>query len=198
MATAKKSTVLELPELQLRQAIIELIGSTPLVVHQFSQKAQQEMLDAQMGKAKKGKVNRDPEQEYRDSLHVRPDGKYGFPAVGFKGAVVTSANDAGMQKTMIRRAFHVTGQELVEIEGEPHMRTDIVKIGMGTSMVRFRGEFSQWKAKVPIVYNAGVISLEQLVNLFRLAGFGVGVGEWRPERDGVLGTWEVGTVSTLD
>ena len=193
MAT-KKSDVIELPELKLSQAEIELIGSTPLLVHQFSQKEKMKMLGAQTGKAKSGKEARDPHQEYLDSLYIMPDGKYGFPAVAFKSAVVNAANDAGMQKTMIRRAFHIVGGELLEIIGEPHMREDVVKIGMGTAMVRFRGEFIKWSVTIPIIYNEGVISIEQLVNLFRIAGFGVGVGEWRPEKNGVMGTWKVGKI----
>lgn len=194
----KKTNVIELPELKLSQIQIQLIGRTPLVVHQFSQKEKMKMLGVQTGKAKSGKEARDPEQEYRDSLYVKPDGKYGFPAVAFKCAVVNAANDAGMQKTMMRRAFHVIGDELLEIQGEPHMREDVVRIGMDVAMVRFRGEFTQWSVNVPIVYNQGIISLEQIVNLFRIAGFGVGVGEWRPEKNGVLGTWEVGTVTTME
>jgi len=71
------------------------------------------------------------------------------------------------------------------------MRTDRVTIGMGTTDIRYRAEFKEWSADVPIVFNEGVISLEQLVNLFKIAGFGVGVGEWRPERDGIHGTWDV-------
>lgn len=197
MATKQNNTVMELPELKLKQARIELVGRTPLVVHNFSQKEKMKMLGAQTGKAKSGKEPRNPEQEYLDSLYVRSDGKYGFPAVGFKGSVVSAANDAGLQKTMIRRAFHVIGDELLEIEGVPHMREDVVKVGMNVAMIRFRGEFTQWRVKVPIIYNEGIISLEQLVNLFRIAGFGVGVGEWRPEKNGVLGTWEVGEISVV-
>jgi hypothetical protein len=109
-------------------------------------------------------------------------------------AVVTAANDAGIQKVLARRAFHVVGGELVKIEGEPTMRTDRVTIGMGTTDIRYRAEFKEWAADVPIVFNEGVISLEQLVNLFSIAGFGVGVGEWRPERDGIHGTWDVAGV----
>ena len=30
------------------------------------------------------------------------------------------------------------------------------------------------------MYNENVLSMEQIVNLFNIAGFGAGVGEWRP------------------
>ena len=95
--------------------------------------------------------------------------------------------------TDMRRAFHIDG-DLVEIKSEQHpqMRMDMVRIGMGTADVRFRPEFRDWSADVPIRFNEAVISVEQIVNLFNLAGFGVGIGEWRPEKDGQWGMFHVG------
>ena len=82
--------------------------------------------------------------------------------------------------------FFVPG-ELVAIEGEPSMREDMVRVGMGTADLRYRPEFKSWSISLPIEYNADAITLEQIVNLVNLAGFGVGIGEWRPERDGQYG-----------
>lgn len=186
------SEVIHLPELKQRKVIIRVIGTSSLITHPFGKKSLKMIEDKQQGKAKSSKHDvRDPEQEYLDSMYICEDGSYGFPAIGFKGAVVTAANDAGIQKVLARRAFHVVDGELVKIESEPSMRTDRVTIGMGTTDVRYRAEFKEWSANIPIIFNEGVISLEQLINLFRIAGFGVGIGEWRPERNGIHGTWEV-------
>jgi hypothetical protein len=189
---AKTTEVISLPVLRQRKVVVKVIGATSLITHPFGQKALKSIEDKQAGKAKSGKHDiRDPEQEYHDSMYICEDGNYGFPAIGFKGAVVTAANDAGIQKVLARRAFHVMGGELVKIVGEPSMRTDRVTIGMGTTDIRYRAEFKEWSAEIPVIFNEGVISLEQLINLFRIAGFGVGIGEWRPERNGIHGTWEV-------
>lgn len=189
---AKSSGLIELPDLKQRKATISVVGTTSLITHPFSQKAKDSIEDKQSGKPKASKHDiRKPEEDYKNSLYIREDGSYGFPAIGFKGSVVTAANDAGIQKVLARRAFHVTGGELVKIDGNPSMRTDRVTIGMGTTDLRYRAEFKEWGATIPVIYNEGVISLEQLVNLFRIAGFGVGIGEWRPERNGIHGTWEV-------
>ena len=67
----------------------------------------------------------------------------------------------------------------------------MVRVGMGTADIRFRGEFNEWEALIPIRYNAGVLTAEQIVNLFQLGGFAVGIGEWRPEKGGVHGMYEV-------
>lgn len=194
MATKKATEAIQLPELKIKTAQVTLRGTTPLIVHRFAEKARKEMLDKQMGVAKQKKAFKDPERDYLDSLYTLPDGTPGFPAVAFKAAAVSAANDAGIQKVLARRAFHITGGELLPINGGHRMREDVVRIAMGTADIRHRAEFPEWEVTVPVAYNASIITLEQLVNLFNIAGFGVGVGEWRPERNGINGTWEVAEV----
>jgi hypothetical protein len=83
-------------------------------------------------------------------------------------------------------------QNLVRIIGpEPTMREDPVKIGMGTSDLRYRGEFFPWAARLQVRFNANVLSPAQILNLINTAGFAVGVGEWRPERGGQSGLFHV-------
>lgn len=188
---AKNDTgVITIPELRKESISIRLIGDSPLIVHRFSEKARKEMLDKMTGQAKSGREPYDPQAEYESSMYRMEDGTPGFPAVAFKAAAVDAANDAGIQKVLARRAFHVIG-ELVPIYGTPVMREDVVRVGMGTSTVRHRAEFKKWEVVIDVVYNAGIISMAQLINLFQIAGFGVGVGEWRPQKDGTFGTFHV-------
>ena len=115
--------------------------------------------------------------------------------VGFKNAAVSGCRFAdGIKMTVARGAFHVV-EELSPIEGEPSMRPggDMVRVGMGKADLRYRGEFRKWKTTLRIRYNASALSVEQIVNLFNSAGFGVGVGEWRPEKDGSHGMFHVAT-----
>jgi hypothetical protein len=77
------------------------------------------------------------------------------------------------------------------IEGHPDMREDMVRIGMGTADLRYRGEFKTWATTLHIRYNARAMSMEQIVNLFNIGGFACGVGEWRPGRDGSNGMFHV-------
>ena len=44
-----------------------------------------------------------------------------------------------------------------------------------------------------VAFNANVLSAEQIVNLFNTGGFGIGVGEWRPQKDGPFGRFHVAT-----
>jgi hypothetical protein len=50
---------------------------------------------------------------------------------------------------------------------------------------------------VRVRFNANVLSAAQIVNLFNTAGFGVGIGEWRPEKDGQFGMFHVATADEL-
>jgi len=102
-----------------------------------------------------------------------------------------------MTKVAARQAFHVDGEYAV-IEGdEPTMREDMVRVGMGTADIRYRGEFRNWWTTIDIKYNANVLSAEQILNLMQTAGFAVGVGEWRPERDGQYGRFHVATAAEM-
>jgi hypothetical protein len=188
--------IVEIKKINIQRTTIELVGDSSLIVHAWSAKAKKEMLDKQMKKAKNAKIAKDPEKDYEDSFYRLPDGSPGFPAIAFKSAAVSAGGrfSDGLKMTELRGSFHIEG-ELVQIIGEPTMREDMVRIGMGTADIRYRPEFLNWRVRLPIRYNADAISLEQIVNLFNLGGFGVGVGEWRPERDGPHGMFHVATES---
>jgi len=194
MATkSKEVTRIELPKLEIRRMEVTLVGDSPLVCHKWAEKAKKEMLDKQMKKAKGGKMAKDPNEDYKNSLYEHPDGGYGFPSIAFKRAAVDACSQVdGVTKVNARAAFHIDG-ELVKIVGEPSMREDMVRIAMGTADIRYRGEFKKWKAVFTVKFNTGVFSPEQIVNLFNTAGFGIGIGENRPQRNGSWGMFHVAT-----
>lgn len=185
MATKKTTEKIDLPALNIQAFELTLVGDSPLICHAWSHKAKQQMLEKQMKKAATAKAAKDPEQDYLDSLYPHPEGGYGFPAVAFKSAAVSACRALDKTITMVqaRGAFHIIG-ELVKIDGEPRPREDMVRVGMGTADIRFRGEFPEWKTTFLVRYNASVLQAEQIINLFNHAGFHVGVGENRPEKSG--------------
>lgn len=196
MAKAKAADtaerVVEIPRIEIERMIIRVVGDSPLVVHKWSEKAKKEMLDKQMKVAKRGREAKDPQRDFEESIYHHPDGGYGFPSIAFKSAAVDACRFTdGTKMTVARGAFHVEG-EFVKVEGgEPKPREDMVRVGMGTADIRYRAEFTNWAADIPIAYNKHALSREQIVNLFNLAGFGVGVGEWRPEKNGQFGRFHV-------
>jgi hypothetical protein len=67
----------------------------------------------------------------------------------------------------------------------------MVRVGMGTADIRYRAEFVAWSIDLPITYNARTVSVEQIVAMLDAGGFGTGIGEWRPEKDGQFGRFHV-------
>lgn len=192
MATKKPTEqAITLPRLNLQTIQLRLVGDSPLIVHAWSEKSKKMMLDKMMKKANTGRVAKDPEQEYRDSLYPFPGGGFGFPSIAFKSAAVDAASFVdGITKVQMRGCFHIPG-ELVKIDGEPTPREDVCRVGMGAADLRYRGMFDPWAATVTVQFNANAISAEQIANMFSIAGFSIGVGEWRPARDGQFGRFHL-------
>lgn len=177
--------------MEIERATITLVGDSSLICHAWSQKVKQGMLRKQKKEAQQAKAAKDPEQDFKDSLYPFPGGGYGHPTVAFKSAAVDACSHVlEITKVEARGAFHING-ELLKIEGKPTMREDMVRVGMGSADLRYRGEFKEWKTTFSIRFNKNVLSIEQIVLLFNTAGFAIGVGEWRPEKNGSHGMFHV-------
>lgn len=214
MAT-KKTEVIEIRPIEIKKVTVRVMGDTPLIMHAWSEKAKRMMLEAQMGIAKgKKKEVKNPADDFIRSMYwltpMPEDGtmesfeeaiangaRFGFPVTAFKQAAISAAYRMGWakDKMSMRGAFYIDSDEngMIEIHSDtPEMREDMVKVGMGTADIRYRGEFKNWYADLTISYNAnGQYSLENIVNIINAGGYVCGVGEWRPERDGQNGMFHV-------
>jgi hypothetical protein len=208
--TGEAAELVTLKPIKIKRIEIKVVGDSSLIVHKWSQKAIQMMLDKQKKKASVGREVRNPEQEFVNTLYfikgepeeLTPEtfqkavkaAQFGFPSTAFKQSAISGGYRSGMtkDKVSIAGSFHID-DEFVHIVGTPTMRTDMVRLGgMGSPAdIRFRAEFKEWSAIILIRYNEMTISAEQIVNLFNVAGFSVGVGEWRPEKNGRFGMFHV-------
>lgn len=182
-----KSVSVEVVEFSIRQVTIPIIGISPLIVHAWSEKSMKMIQDKQAGKAKNKKHEiRNPEDDYQNAKHVAVDGWEGFPAAGFKAAMIRGAKMIGMVMKDTQTAFFIKADceetQLIRIHGESRMRTDMVRVGMGASDIRYRPEYPDWYAELTIEFNEGVLSIDQIHQLVKAAGYGCGVGEMRPEK----------------
>lgn len=191
-----------IPRIEIASLVVKIIGDSPLLVHKWSQKAINQMKAKHARQATAGREVRNPHQEYLDSIYYLPSStekkpRYGFPAVAFKKAAVsacTSLDKSDISQTKARQAFHVTGlggTQLVEITGTPEMQEDSVTVGIDSADLRYRASFMPWTATLYVRFNRNVLSAEQIINILNLAGFAVGVGEWRNEKSGLNGAFHV-------
>lgn len=183
----KTKTSVQILDFEIRQVSIPIVGISPLICHKFSEKAQRQITEKQAGAAKNKKhAIRVPEDDYNGARHISPLGWDGFPAAGFKAAMIRGAKIIGMEMKLTQQAFFINADceetQLVRIHAEPRMRTDMVRIGMGSADVRYRPEYIDWFAELNIEFNQGVLSLEQIYQLVKAAGYGCGIGEMRPEK----------------
>lgn len=137
------------------------------------------------------------EQIFNDA--VANGARFGFPAVAIKKAAVSAAYRQGLTKDKVSAngSFWLNGindAEFVEIESPepPTMREDMVRVGMGTADIRYRGEFRNWKIRCRVSYlKDGAFTLENIINMINLGGFCCGLGEWRTEKGGISGAFRV-------
>lgn len=217
MATTKKveETKVDVMRLDMRQTVIRVVGDTPLICHKWSEKAKRQIRETQTGKAKLKKELKDPVADFIDTLYwldgepeekteqgfieaMQKHPRFGFPSTAFKQSAIMGAYRLGADiKTTVMKAAIIIPAEFIEIKYDTadavEMREDMVKVG-GISKVadiRYRAQITNWSADIPVRFAANVVSLEQIVNLFQLGGFGCGVGEWRNEKDGIFGAYHV-------
>lgn len=219
---ASKSEVVEIKPIEVKKFKIKLVGDTPLIMHAWSEKAKREMLDAQQGKKKgKKKEFKNPVFDFINSMYWltdKPDvtcdmseeecekrfteaindgAVFGFPVTAIKQAAISAAYRMGWVKNKmeLRGAFFLDSDEngMIEIKSDvPEMREDMVRIGMGTADIRYRGEFKNWSAELTVSYNTnGQHSVDTIVNIINAGGYICGIGEWRPEKDGQNGMFHV-------
>lgn len=214
MAT-KNTDIIEIRPLDIKTVNLHIVGDTPLIMHAWSEKAKRMMLEAQMGLAKgKKKEYKNPVEDFINSMYwlegkpteyteeayenaIASGARFGFPVTGFKQAAISSAYRMGWSKNKVSLQgeffFEADEDGMIEIKSDkPIMREDMVKVGMGTADLRYRGEFRNWSADIVMRYNAnGQYSLENIVNMINAGGYVCGIGEWRPEKSGQNGMFHI-------
>lgn len=192
-------TAISLSRIEREAVSIPITGTAPLIVHRFDEKAKAMMLEAQQSKTRAKKEPKDPVAAFEASKYLLPDGRDGFPAVGFKAAIVGAARlFDGISMVQVKQLVRVVGegpQQLVPLDAaDPMMREDTVRVGMGTADLRYRAQYHPWRAELVVQFVPSQISVESVLALVDAGGIG-GVGEWRPSSPkgatGSYGTWEV-------
>lgn len=207
-AEADITETLLIPRLEKHTLVATIKGTSPLLVHRFSEKSKRIMLEAMQGR-KSPKEPKDPQAEFEAAAYRFEDGGYGFPSIGVKSAMVSAGRFyKGVTMTALRQALFVDGelgvddQKLIRIiSGDPEraatddhgpvLREDVVRVGQGGTDLRYRPMWREWQAEVQVTFVTSMLDAQSVLALLDAAGTGVGIGEWRPERKGDMGTFTV-------
>lgn len=139
---------------------------------------------------------RTDEQRFEEAKYYLSDGKtLAFPAGGLRKSLIRAANFlTGTNMTKARSSLFVYGEDDLDMLT---IKCDEVKIfrkrprnGNGQLVPSIRAECINWETTVIIEFNSEVLSPEQVLRLVEIAGFGVGLGSWRPECGGMWGRFE--------
>lgn len=190
---------ISLSRIETERLEVPIMGTTPLICHRFSEKAKRMMLDNMQGRKNPREI-KDPQAEYEAAFYKFDDGRFGHPTLAFKDATVGGARFYGSSVTMtgLRQSLffvgtqnQVDGMALTEIVGEPVMREDVVRVNRGGTDLRYRPQFNEWTATLTIVYVKAMLTRDSVLSLIEAGGMGVGVGEWRVEKSGDFGTYQI-------
>lgn len=188
---------IEIPAIQLEEMVVTIKGTTPLLTSRFSERARKAIEDKQTKVAGGAKGARQPKAEFEDAMYVidKKGSRFGFPSAGVKKALVSAGGRFTDQHMTVLRGLISIKADLIEIHGPaPTMRTDWGRLSNGTMNLIYRPMFTPWTMDVPVQYIVSMLSRSQLLNLFQIAGFSIGIGAWRAEKNGSFGHFELGEV----
>ena len=148
------ATAVTINPMELNTVNITIVGTAPLIIHAWSEKAKRMMLDKQMGKAQKKQHDvKIPVNDFMNSLYwlterpadgkdddeaernflnaVESGAKFGFPVSGIKQSAAAGAYRAGLTKNMVDMlgTFYITG-------GTDASTSDIAEIVGPTPIMR--------------------------------------------------------------
>jgi len=207
MAKAKKleTSTIEIAPVRMNKLTVHLLGTTPMIQHRFAFKAWRELLQPAMKKnaaAKSESLKHDPLTEFRQTLYInRSESEptlLHFPSGAFSKAIAAAALDLpGASKAQMLRLVSITSLQ-VNIYGVPVLGMDMVRSSdmARTPDVRTRGYLPEWACKIEIEFVSSLIGEQQIINLLSAAGIIVGLGDYRPQKGGAFGKFEV--VSNTD
>lgn len=170
---------------------IPIVGTSPLVVNQFSEKQKNAMREKQEEGSRARKGRKRAAKNFEDACnaarYVSEAGWDGMPAAAFRSAMIAACGVVGFKMTVARKSIFVvaegrdarSGTDLVRIHGKWHMDVRPERNANGNMDLRSRPMWNDWKITVTIQYDADVFLPEDIANLMQRAGIQIGVCEGR-------------------
>lgn len=207
---AKTVTV---PEINLQDIVVRVTGATPLLCNRISDRALAGLSGS--GIPAITQKTRDTDQEFFEARYLDDEGRDCFPGAGIQQSLVNAGGRFGADKmTVLRGALRVMEPLVpiiasIENEGldneaviyytkakgspKPTKAKHVARNpnARGALVLVYRPLYSPWQMRVPVTYNASIISYAEVLNLFQLAGFAIGWGCWRPEKNGTYGQFAI-------
>lgn len=191
-ATGSSTVSVTIAAPKFERAAFEIVGTAPLVMAAFSEKARLKMMATHTAgssaKTKKARESRDFSADCAAALHRLEDGTIGFPASAWRAAMIDACRLVNYKMTMAKMSVFVeadgldkvSGQPLVRIVGDHEEHIAATRNANGSTDLRARPMFRQWSARVRVRWDGDQFTLGDVSNLLSRAGMQIGIGEGRP------------------
>ena len=177
---------------------IEIRGITPLLIHRFSEQAEQAKTSRRIEATK-----RDPREEAKKNAYIAKDGTFYFSAFAIPNAMGSAGSNhkaTGTRKTLrfvVPSAVRMASDMVTIMNGtgpakdfEVDSRPVTIPATKGRIM-RHRPRWDNWEAVFNMSIDDDLLSVEMAHQLLNEAGMSIGIGDFRPEKRGPFGTFRV-------
>ena len=175
------------------QLAMRLTFQTPILMQRWTTKAVRQMLGKMVG-TPEPRVNKDLTRDYDESWYRNTDGVPVIPCRTIKACIVEGAvaTNGVVSKADLKRSLRVVGSTApIKLAGDKTMQVHIVRNDSGTPDVRARAQFPEGCSVDIVVQFGAPLTPDKVMSAIDAAGSSIGIGEWRPEKGGELGTFTV-------
>lgn len=194
----KSEEIIELKRIDFKRAKVRIVGDSDLVLNKMNDVTSKQLTDARKDKAKSTeKPNR--WESVITAIHWYNGKPTDFSEEGLKNALQNNApcittfglkksfgdavirNEIDKYRTKFDANMNVFGKgNLVPIQfAEYSLDEKLMSPKKGSPVLVNLSRFSGWSAEFEIGYVENAYSLEQILNIINLAGFGLGIGSGR-------------------
>jgi hypothetical protein len=173
---------------------VRLTFDTPILMQRWTTKSVRQMLGNMVGMPQP-RMSKNLTQDYEDSWYRNVKGEPIIPCRIIKAALVSAGGPVVgnvVTKADLKRTLRVIGFTApLRFKGEKEMSIKIVRNDNGKPDVRSRAQFPVGTTCEVVLEFGHPLTPDSIVAALEGAGTAVGIGEFRPESGGELGTFSV-------
>ena len=193
-----KTETIEIKRIETKQVTVKIVGDGDLILNKMNDVSTRQLTDQRKNKAKDLEVPNEWEQIIT-ALHWRDGKPTDFSEQGLIDALKNNApcitafglkksfgeavvrNEIDKFKTKFDPSVNIIAKgNLIPIKFTEHYIDEkLMSPVRGKPVLVRMNRFSGWSAEFTIQFTENVYSLEQIINIINLAGFGLGIGSGR-------------------
>lgn len=193
-----KTTTIEIKAIETKQVTVKIVGDGDLILNKMNDVSTRQLTDQRKNKAKDLEVPNEWEKIIT-AMHWRDGKPTDFSEQGLIDALKNNApcitafglkksfgeavvrNEIDKFKTKFDPSVNIIAKgNLIPIKFTEHYIDEkLMSPKMGKPVLVRMNRFSGWSAEFVIKFTENVYSLEQIINIINLAGFGLGIGSGR-------------------